>query len=51
MSIHPCRHADVLKFLGHMLIQSDQFTDSEDALSLFLKFISSVIPSLEMDFN
>jgi len=51
-TIHPCRHANVMKKIvdnmqetGHMEIRPDM------ALLIFLKFMSSVLPTINYDFT
>ncbi|ORC90654.1 putative autophagocytosis associated protein [Trypanosoma theileri] len=63
ISIHPCRHAETMKrLLQHMKrrFEASQPSDKEKeefifpthmALFLFLKFVSSVIPSIEYDLS
>lgn len=43
-TVHPCRHAAVLKTMSDSMIESGQQIESHFALLIFLKFISSVIP-------
>lgn len=48
ISIHPCRHAHVMKRI------LDSMTDKpsvESYIFIFLKFISSIIPTIEYDFT
>jgi ubiquitin-like-conjugating enzyme ATG3 len=53
VSIHPCRHAEVMKrsmdryAAGH----AGKKLKVEQYLLLFLKFFSSVIPTIEYDFT
>ena len=51
-SIHPCRHAEVMKRLAdrHFMVTGKALT-VELYLTLFLKFFSSVIPTIEYDFT
>ena len=49
--IHPCRHAEVIKKLTTQAINNDKDIKVEDYLFIFLKFVSSVMPSLELDFT
>lgn len=62
MSIHPCQHAKVMKNIVHNLIKhSDSETTDEDTnsespsvemyLFIFLKFVSSIIPTINYDFT
>ena len=48
-TVHPCRHAAVLKTMSDSMIESGQKVESHFALLIFLKFISSVIPYVEFD--
>ncbi|EFC41647.1 predicted protein [Naegleria gruberi] len=54
-SIHPCRHAEVMKKMVDRLVGGGsgekQFVRVDLYLFLFLKFISSVIPTIEYDFT
>nr|CAG4712694.1 unnamed protein product [Naegleria fowleri] len=54
-SIHPCRHAEVMKKMVDRLSGGGdgdkQFVRVDLYLFLFLKFISSVIPTIEYDFT
>jgi ubiquitin-like-conjugating enzyme ATG3 len=49
LSVHPCKHANVMKELisrsGDKTIRSDQY------LCLFLKFIGTVIPTITYDYS
>lgn len=51
-SIHPCRHAEVMKRLAdrHLVATGKPLT-VEMYLTLFLKFFSSVIPTIEYDYT
>jgi len=50
--IHPCRHAEVMQRLLTMMKDSSGATIRPDqCLFLFLKFISSVIPTVQYDFT
>jgi len=50
-SIHPCKHGAVMKkILGHLTESGKEFR-SDQYLFLFLKFISSVIPTIEYDYT
>lgn len=71
VSIHPCKHADVMKKFASMVVSSSSSSseppdDTEDSqpqpsqqrefptehyMILFLKFMSSVIPTIEYDFT
>ena len=50
-SIHPCKHAQVMKKLADELVASGHECRPEQYLFLFLKFISSVCPTIEYDYT
>lgn len=50
-SIHPCRHADVMKRLIEQYAESGRQLDSEQYLLIFLKFVQAIIPTIEYDFT
>eukprot|EP00736_Rhodelphis_marinus_P005943 Rmarinus@m.6963 len=50
-SIHPCRHAGTMKKIVDHLAESGKEGRSDQYMFLFLKFISSVIPTIEYDFT
>ena len=50
-SIHPCKHAHVIQKLTSELIASVRECRPEQYLFLFLKFISSVCPTIEYDYT
>eukprot|EP00122_Pirum_gemmata_P017187 Pgem_evm1s16084 len=52
MSVHPCRHSDVMK----RILQNFEGQGSGELgvhlyLIIFLKFVQSVIPTIEYDFT
>lgn len=49
--IHPCRHADVIKALVKQAMEGGKSIKVEQYMFIFLKFISSVMPGLEMDYT
>ena len=52
-TIHPCKHADTLKFLTQQMIENGvdkSKIHSDNAILIFLKFMGSVIPTIEFDF-
>lgn len=54
ISIHPCRHADVMKrMLDTMMANSEGGTlpQVHTYLFLFLKFIASIVPTIEYDYT
>jgi ubiquitin-like-conjugating enzyme ATG3 len=48
-TVHPCRHAAVLKTMSDSMVESGHKIESHFALLIFLKFIASVIPYVEFD--
>lgn len=48
-TVHPCRHAAVLKTMSDSMTESGHKIESHFALLIFLKFITSVIPYVEFD--
>ena len=46
-SIHPCKHANVMKKLVGELAASGVEVSVEQYLVLFIKFIASIIPTIE----
>ena len=58
-SIHPCQHAKVMKTIVRNLIAASQEVVAEKAqeptvemyLFIFLKFVSSIIPTINYDFT
>ncbi|KAF8073057.1 PXM16 [Scenedesmus sp. PABB004] len=50
-SIHPCRHAEVMKKLADNLAAGGQAFKLEQYLVLFLKFIASVVPTITYDYT
>ena len=56
ISIHPCKHGDVMKLLMTRMQQSQSVEDDstfpvDTYLIIFLKFINSVVPTMEYDFT
>ena len=49
--IHPCKHAVVMKKFISVMKDSNNDIKVEQCLFLFLKFISSVIPTINYDFT
>ena len=50
--IHPCRHAEVMKrMIDVMKSHSGASIRSDQMMFLFLKFIASVIPTIQYDFT
>lgn len=50
-SIHPCRHADVMKKLINLVAESGKELEVYSYLMVFLKFVQSVIPTIEYDYT
>eukprot|EP00761_Pharyngomonas_kirbyi_P002906 gb/GECH01002910.1/.p1 GENE.gb/GECH01002910.1/~~gb/GECH01002910.1/.p1 ORF type:complete len:300 (+),score=106.40 gb/GECH01002910.1/:1-900(+) len=48
-SIHPCRHASVMKKMVDRLADSGKYVRVDLYMFLFLKFMSAVIPTIEYD--
>jgi len=51
VSIHPCRHAEVMKQLVNRMEDSGRPMRPDQSLFLFLKFIASAVPTIEYDFT
>lgn len=54
ISIHPCKHGDVMKLLMTKMQQNedeDSKLTVDSYLIIFLKFINSVVPTMEYDFT
>lgn len=50
-SIHPCRHAEVMKKLINLVAESGKQLEVYNYLMVFLKFVQSVIPTIEYDYT
>lgn len=50
-SIHPCNHAKVMKTINETMIANNGKPCVEECLFVFLKFISSVVPTIQYDFT
>jgi ubiquitin-like-conjugating enzyme ATG3 len=52
-SIHPCKHANVMKRLLDQMMESGKENELrvDQYLVLFLKFMSSVLPTMEYDYT
>ncbi|KAL9274812.1 Autophagy-related protein [Drosera capensis] len=48
-SVHPCRHADVMKKIIDVLLSRGVEPEVDKYLFLFLKFVASVFPTIEYD--
>ena len=51
ISIHPCRHAEVMKKIIDTIAENGGKAEVRHAMFVFLKFISSVVPTLEYDYT
>ena len=51
LSIHPCNHATVMKSMIDQIQSNGGECRVENSLFFFLKFISSVVPTIEHDFT
>lgn len=49
-SVHPCKHANVIKNLTTMAQENGVEIESHQILFLFLKFMSAIVPTIEYDF-
>uniref|UniRef100_A0A914W9C5 Ubiquitin-like-conjugating enzyme ATG3 n=1 Tax=Plectus sambesii TaxID=2011161 RepID=A0A914W9C5_9BILA len=50
-SVHPCRHAEVMKRLIEQLAESGRELGVHQYLLIFLKFVQAVIPTIEYDYT
>jgi len=50
-SIHPCRHAEVMKRLIEQCAESGKELEVTQYLVIFLKFVQTIIPTIEYDFT
>ena len=51
LSIHPCRHGNVMKRILDNLVAGGAVPEITSYLFIFLKFIQSVVPTIEYDFT
>ncbi len=51
MSIHPCKHANIMKNLIETITENEGKIEVHQALFIFLKFMASIIPTIEYDFT
>ena len=51
ISIHPCNHAKVMKKIIDTIVLNGGTPQVHQSLFVFLKFISSVVPTIEYDFT
>ncbi|KAH3813580.1 ubiquitin-like-conjugating enzyme ATG3 [Dreissena polymorpha] len=50
-SVHPCRHADVMKKIIEMVAEGGNELGVHMYLMIFLKFVQAVIPTIEYDYT
>lgn len=50
-SVHPCRHAEVMKKIVSTVEDGGKELHVTSYLIIFLKFVQSVIPTIEYDFT
>jgi len=50
-SIHPCKHGSVMKKLITMMMEDKGMPNVDTYLFVFLKFIASVVPTIEYDYT
>lgn len=50
-SIHPCQHANAMKKILDTLSECGKVPDVDQYLFIFLKFIQSVVPTIEYDYT
>jgi ubiquitin-like-conjugating enzyme ATG3 len=48
-TVHPCKHAEVLKSMTDAMKENNKKVGSHYALLIFLRFITGVIPTVEFD--
>ena len=51
ISIHPCKHAAVMKKIIDTITENGGKAEVHQAMFVFLKFISSVVPTIEYDYT
>lgn len=49
--IHPCKHSNVMKNMIDVMINNGKTPKVEQYLFLFIKFIQSVVPTIEYDYT
>ena len=50
-SIHPCRHGEVMRRLVDKILEGGGQFEVEHYMLLFLKFISSIVPTIQYDWT
>jgi len=51
LSIHPCQHGAVMKNIVRNLTKDNESPSVESYIFIFLKFVSSIIPTMNYDFT
>jgi ubiquitin-like-conjugating enzyme ATG3 len=51
VSIHPCKHADVMKKIIQTVAEGGSDLGVHMYLLIFLKFVQAVIPTIEYDYT
>eukprot|EP00826_Nyctotherus_ovalis_P010553 TRINITY_DN12776_c0_g1_i1.p2 TRINITY_DN12776_c0_g1~~TRINITY_DN12776_c0_g1_i1.p2 ORF type:complete len:197 (+),score=89.67 TRINITY_DN12776_c0_g1_i1:409-999(+) len=51
LSVHPCKHALAMKRIIGLIAENGGKAEVHQAMFVFLKFISSVIPTIEYDYT
>ena len=51
ISVHPCRHSLLLKKMIENFEKSGKKLDIEMSILIFLKFLHSVVPTIQYDFT
>eukprot|EP00826_Nyctotherus_ovalis_P014333 TRINITY_DN1398_c0_g1_i11.p2 TRINITY_DN1398_c0_g1~~TRINITY_DN1398_c0_g1_i11.p2 ORF type:complete len:120 (-),score=51.00 TRINITY_DN1398_c0_g1_i11:121-459(-) len=51
ISIHPCKHAEMMKRIVDRIAENGGKVDVRQTMFIFLKFISSVVPTIEYDYT
>lgn len=51
LSVHPCRHAEVMKKIMTMIEEDGRQLEVHSYLLVFLKFVQAVIPTIEYDYT
>jgi len=51
LAIHPCKHSNVMKEFIDQALENNKEIKPYQALFVFLKFMSSVIPTIEYDYT
>ncbi|KHJ92566.1 autophagocytosis associated protein [Oesophagostomum dentatum] len=50
-TVHPCRHAEMMKRLLDQLAENGKELGVHEYLLIFLKFVQTVIPTIEYDYT